>query len=233
MSDHHVPPIGRRAPNLSTSVAAHLERLITTGELPPGSKLPPERELAVSMAVSRSSLREAMQELENKRLVERNPGRGTIVTEPSARVKTLFRLTDTQVEQDNAAEVRLLIEPAIAALAAERATEANLVQLQSILGMSDPSLSPERSVELDVSFHLQLAHAAQNPLLTALLTMVTDWTLDLRRTSHSSKKSRRESIGGHQEIFDAIADGDPKRAKAAMESHLDQVRILIANWETL
>jgi len=212
-------------------VTAHLERLITSGALPPGSKLPPERELAASMSVSRSSLREAMQELESKRLIERHPGRGTIVTKPSARVNTLLHLSDAQVDQENAAEVRLLIEPAIAALAASRATEATIVQLQAVLHGSDPSLSAERALELDVEFHLLLAHAAQNPLLTTLLTMVTDWTLELRRTSHASKKSRRESIQGHQEIFDAVADGDAPRAKAAMESHLDQVRVLISNPE--
>lgn len=229
MVDLIVPPIGRRAPSLSVSLAAHLERLITSGKLPPGSKLPAERELAASLSVSRSSLREAMQELESKRLVERRPGRGTVVTETTNRVKTLMNLSTTQVERENAAEVRLLIEPAIAALAAERATQANIVQMSAVLDMSDPSLSIERSLELDVEFHALLSHAAQNPLLTALLTMVTDWTLDLRRNSHTSKKSRRESIAGHRRVFEAVADGDAERAKAAMESHLDQVRVLIAS----
>ncbi len=70
-----LPPL-RRAETAVTIIAAHLERLIATGEVPPGAKLPPERELAASWSVSRSTLREAMSELERKRLLERSPAAG-------------------------------------------------------------------------------------------------------------------------------------------------------------
>ena len=75
----------QRARSVSVQLAAHFERLIATGVLRPGQRLPPERELAASLAVSRGSLREAMHELEAKHLVQRRTGRGTTVSEQTER----------------------------------------------------------------------------------------------------------------------------------------------------
>lgn len=220
------PPL--RASTLPVSLAAHLERLIATGELAPGSRLPAERDLAVSMRVSRSSLREAMHELEAKRLIERTPGRGTVVRRPSSEVHELLGLRGQPTETDQANELRLIIEPQIAGLAAGRATESALVGLRSVLEQADPALSPERSVELDVQFHLLLAQATQNPLLATMLGLANTWTLSTRRHSHRSRRARRESIAGHWRILDAVSAGDTTAATAAMEGHLDSVRRLIA-----
>lgn len=220
------PPL--RATTISVSLAAHLERLIASGELAPGVRLPSERDLAASWGVSRSSVREALHELDAKRLLDRAPGRGTIVRPASDDVREMLRLGDRVTDAEHAAELRLVIEPQIAALAAERATESALVMLEAALQQADASLSPDRSVELDQEFHLLLAQATRNPLLTTMLGLASSWTLEHRRHSHRTRRARQASIDGHWLILRAVAAGDATAAQHAMEGHLASVRRLIA-----
>jgi GntR family transcriptional repressor for pyruvate dehydrogenase complex len=224
-----VPPLRQGARNVSTTLAAHFERLIVTGVLAPGAKLPPERELASSMSVSRASLREAMHELESKHLVDRTRGRGTIVSEPLGAVSELASiLSESDQQAVHTAELRQVIEPRIAGFAAARATRANLLQLEDVLGRHSENLNKAESLRLDLEFHLLLAHAAQNPLLAALLTITSQWTNEVRQHSHATKEGRRASARGHQAIFDAVKAHDEQAARQAMEAHLSEVRDMIA-----
>lgn len=223
-----IPPLNRRPQNVSVALAAHFERLIATGEILPGTRLPSERELATSMSVSRSSLREAMHELESKHLISRTQGRGTIVLAPTAGVDELLAMSVGGTEQEHAAELRSIIEPSVAGLAAHRATPANLLQLHDVLDKSHENLLQAESLRLDVEFHLLLAQAAQNPLLTALHTMASEWTGEVRQHSHATKEGRRASVRGHRAILDAVAAHDGLAARQAMEDHLRDVRELIA-----
>jgi DNA-binding FadR family transcriptional regulator len=228
-----VPPMPRRARSISIELAAHVERLIATGVLRPGERLPPERELAASLSVSRSTLREAMHELEAKHLVERRTGRGTIVAEQAESVTELYAgLTGVQLEADvtldDATELRLIVEPRIAAAAALRASPSNFVQLEDVLARSAPDPTPERSLELDVEFHLLLAHAARNPLLVAVYTMTSRWTESVRRHSHATPEGRQRSLEGHRAIYRAVEARDAEAAAAAMDEHLSTIRDVIA-----
>ena len=223
-----IPPLNQRPQNVSVALAAHFERLIATGEILPGTRLPSERELATSMSVSRSSLREAMHELESKHLISRTQGRGTIVLAPTAGVDELLAMSVGGTEQEHAAELRSIIEPSVAGLAAHRATPANLLQLHDVLDKSHENLLQAESLRLDVEFHLLLAQAAQNPLLTALHTMASEWTGEVRQHSHATKEGRRASVRGHRAILDAVAAHDGLAARQAMEDHLRDVRELIA-----
>lgn len=227
-----VPPLARRSASIAVTLAAHFERLIATGELPPGSRLPGERELAASFEVSRASLREAMYELEQKHLVERTPGRGTIVVVPSEQERALRELSIPRADQDNAAELRQIVEPSIAALAARRATSADLLQLQDVLDASSGDLRPARSLELDLEFHLLLSRAAGNPLLTALHGLMSEWTMPVREVSHRRRAGRSGSVAGHRQIYRAVAAHDAEAARAAMEAHLSDVHHLIARQGT-
>jgi GntR family transcriptional repressor for pyruvate dehydrogenase complex len=227
-TDPDIPPLARRPQNVSVALVAHFERLIATGELAAGTRLPPERELATTMSVSRSSLREAMHELESKHLISRIQGRGTIVLAPTAGVQELLAMSAGGTEQEHAAELRSIIEPSVAGLAAHRATAANLLQLQDVLEKSHENLLAAESVRLDREFHLLLAQAAQNPLLVALQTMAGEWTSEVRQHSHATKEGRRISVRGHRAIFGAVQAHDGMAARQAMEDHLRDVRELIA-----
>jgi GntR family transcriptional repressor for pyruvate dehydrogenase complex len=220
----------QRARSVSVQLAAHFERLIATGVLRPGERLPPERELAASLSVSRGSLREAMHELEVKNLVQRRTGRGTIVSEQTEPVSQLYSELDgnTDASLDDATELRLIVEPRIASAAALRSAPSNLVQLEDVLTRSALRLDAETSLQLDLEFHLLLAHAAQNPLLVALCTMTSKWTESLRRHSHATLEGRLRSLEGHQTIYQAVQARDPDAAAAAMNEHLSVIRDVIA-----
>ncbi|BDZ44195.1 FadR/GntR family transcriptional regulator [Naasia aerilata] len=217
-----IPPL-RRAETAATTIAAHLERLIATGTVPPGSKLPSERELAATWSVSRSTLREAMSELEHKRLLERTPGRGTLVLGPPIEVNELTAMqADTSLAY--VAELRYALEPEIARLAAIRATPANLLQLREVLFEANENLRLAESLRLDMEFHLLVAQAAQNPLMAKICSLTSEWTSDERRHTHTGRSGRRLSIEGHRRIFAAIERHDPEAAHLAMSEHLSDVR---------
>ncbi|MET8648800.1 FadR/GntR family transcriptional regulator [Nocardia aurea] len=220
-----IPPMRRQSRSVSAELAAHLERLIISGELRAGDRLPPERELAANMNVSRASLREAMFELESKKLVERKQGRGSTIADLSRGASQLQgNLADLDVELGYATELRDLVEPRIAQLAAMRAQDSNLLSLDEVLTRSHTGLPAEESMELDIEFHTLLAHAAQNPLLVTLCTMTTEWTRRTRVLSHRTALGRRVSVQGHEMIYRAVSEHDGPAAAAAMEQHLREVR---------
>ncbi|MFE2427446.1 FadR/GntR family transcriptional regulator [Streptomyces sp. NPDC059373] len=226
-----VPPLRSRVRSVSDALVAHLEQMIALGELGPGDRLPSERELAETLSVSRTSLREALHQLEAKHLIERRQGKGTVILAPPAQVDDLYTsladLAEADRELANVAELRTVIEPKIAEFAALRATSADLLQMDDILHASDENLLGAKSLELDIQFHLTLARASHNPLLTALSTMVSSWTTPVRKDSHSTREGRRASLAGHQAIRDAVDARDPAAAAQAMILHLADVDQLI------
>ncbi len=224
----YVPPLRRRRTRgVGVEIAAHLERLIAVGELTPGARLPAERELAESFAVSRGSVRDALGHLESKSLVERVHGRGTVVALPPPQVVELYAgLTGTEKELADVAELRAVVEPRIAEFAALRATASDLLQLEEILHSSHEGLATADSVRLDIEFHSALARASQNPLLATVNTVACSWTGDVRRRSHTTRRARRISLDGHRTIYAAVLARDGAAAAAAMTEHLTDVAAL-------
>jgi DNA-binding FadR family transcriptional regulator len=216
-------PAIRRGANVPSVIAAQIEKMIATGQILPGSKLPPERDLAGTMNVSRSTLREAMSELERKRLIERSPGRGTVVLGPPPEVWDLRSMT-AESSPRYVAELRYAIEPEIARLAAVRATPANIIQLRDVLSLAHEDLRKSESLKLDIEFHLLLAQSAQNPLMSSLCALASDWTKDERAHTHSNRSWRRLCIDGHRAIFESVEAHDPDTAHQAMFDHLFDVR---------
>jgi GntR family transcriptional repressor for pyruvate dehydrogenase complex len=214
-------PAGRQP--LAIALAARLERMIATGEIGPGQRLPPERVLAQELEVSRTTLREALQKVEEKGLVERRQGRGTTVVGRPQEALQILGLHQPADAIGSAAELRALVEPSVAALAAARATRANRIQLADVLARTTPDLSAQQSLERDTEFHLLLAHATLNPLVTALHGLITEWTLPQRRHSHADAEARATSLRGHREIYAAVEAGDSEAAHDAMRQHLQDV----------
>jgi DNA-binding FadR family transcriptional regulator len=222
-----------RGRTLSATTAAHLGRLVLE-DLAPGDKLPPERALAEDLAVSRTTIREALQELERRRLVSRTPGRGTVVLPRSAEAAELLDRfahdpTEPTTETEHVSEFRALVEPQIAGLAALRADESDLVQLDRILASTHAGLSPAESLEQDVAFHVQVARASGNPLFVSLCEVSSGWVRDVRSESHSTSEGRRSSFEWHRRIHDAIARHDEADARRAMADHLADVAHLVEN----
>jgi GntR family transcriptional repressor for pyruvate dehydrogenase complex len=136
-------------------------------------------------------------------------------------------LYDEMSESDrtlrDVAELRETIEPKFARLAAERATEATLFALAQVLAQSSRELSQEESLKSDISFHMLLAQASQNPLMVALNSLANQWTASVRSFSHETAEGRRSSHNGHQLIYDAVRSGNGAAASEAMLAHLADV----------
>ena len=211
----------------SDAVYDLLEQLIATRQLPPGSLLPAERDLALQLGVSRNSVREAVHELELKRLVDRRSGRGTLVLEPAARGHLLDELGGIDRDLAEIMDFRLAIEPPIAALAAERATTGSVTRVGRLLDEMAAETDQARMAELDYSFHAAVARATHNRLLVRLHEVSSEWLRKSRRQALQSRRRQAASLAGHRRIFEAIRDGNREGAHAAMVDHILQVRAII------
>jgi DNA-binding FadR family transcriptional regulator len=219
--------LARRPRSVSGAVGAFIGQLIDA-EFAPGDRLPPERELATMLGVSRSSVREAMHELEQRRRIERVPGRGTtVLARPEVAAQLERDLDIDAAARADVVELRLVVEPQIAGLAAARASDADLLQLDQILALSHAGLTPHESLELDIRFHTQLAVAARNPLLLSLCELTNGWAREVRARSHSTRTGRRSSVEGHRLLYRAVQDHDVATAVEAMTTHLAEVARLI------
>ncbi|WXF92840.1 FadR/GntR family transcriptional regulator [Curtobacterium flaccumfaciens pv. flaccumfaciens] len=217
-----------RGRTLSAATAAHLGTLVLD-DLQPGDKLPPERTLAEDLAVSRTTIREALQELERRRLVSRTPGRGTVVLPRLEEASALLdhHRDDLDHRAEHVAEFRTVVEPQVAGLAAARAGDADLLTLERILAATHAGLSPEESLAQDVAFHVQVARTSGNPLLVSLCELSSGWVQDVRARSHSTSEGRRSSFEWHERILDRIREHDVAGATRAMADHLADVAHLV------
>lgn len=214
----------------SDAVYEVLEQLISTGQLPPGGRIPGERELAAQLGVSRNSVREAVRELELKQLVERRSGRGTIVlaNRSEGHQGLLDDLSTADRDVLEIMDFRLTIEPPIAAHAAVRRTQGSLLRLGRLLEEMDAELRPDRIAELDREFHAAIARATHNRLLMRLSEVTSEWLRQSRREALQSRRRRAVSLEGHRRIYEAVRDGNGDAAREAMADHVRQVREIIA-----
>ncbi len=210
--------------SLPDRLSVDLERLILDGQLGPGDRLPPERELAEHFAVSRVSVREALRELENRGFIDRRPGRGTIVLQPSDRVNgadgVLGIVGSLKPELHDIMELRAIIEPPTARITAKRATARDLAQLRELVEAMENDTTKERYAELDRAFHQAIAQYAHNPLL-ALINEQIALQIEPSRASRYQTKARRSiSSAAHRRIFEALALGDGDLAEHEAREHV-------------
>lgn len=202
-------------------VTTLIERMIAAGELRPGDKLPPEREIAASLGVSRASVRDAMFELSFKGLIDRRPARGTVVCVPTPGARALMDAVDKDARKTfDIVDLRRVIEPAVCQRAAERATPAEVDALRQNLDDSYAIMPPEEMARLDREFHMLLARAAQNELLLATMSAMADMIHPFRLTSQQIEPDRARSLEEHRRIVEAVRRGDGPAAYQAMTAHI-------------
>ena len=213
--------------SVPAELASDIERLIIGGELPPGSRLPPERELAQVLRVSRASVRDALRDLEMRGLVERTPGRGTIVTNrlSTGLGRVLLRELDAD-ERDliEVMELRAIIEPPMTARAALRATARDLANLQELVDTMSMGVTADHYARLDQAFHQAIARSTHNQLLARMLEAAMPLTAASHSGAGQSEERRRASIEGHRRILDALRRHDPDAAASAAAEHVALVQ---------
>ncbi|UFN46821.1 FadR family transcriptional regulator [Roseomonas sp. OT10] len=217
-----------RPPALADLVAERLERLILEGALGPGEKLAPERELSEKLGVSRPSLREALDRLERKGLVETGRG-GTVVAQflsPLASPLAALLSTDGRVAEDYF-EYRRLLEPQAAQLAAQRATPPDrealadcLAQMQAAHTAADPAAE----AAADTRLHLLITESSHNLVLLHVQRVFSDLLrggiLSSREQFFHRDTVRDALLAQHRAIGEAILAGRAEAAEAAMREHI-------------
>ena len=215
-------PLQPLAPQrLYRQIADQLRSLIERGEFPTGSRLPPERDLAVQLGVSRPSVREALIALEVEGRVEVRMGSGIYVREPGARAAAIHE-AESPLETIRA---RALIEGELAAQAAMRMKRAQLAGLREALAlMAQESAAGQTPTQGDRLFHTRIAAASDNSVLLRVVGELFDERhnpLFAQLGSHfENARSWAVAIEEHKAVVEAIAHQDPAAARAAMVRHL-------------
>jgi GntR family transcriptional regulator, transcriptional repressor for pyruvate dehydrogenase complex len=213
------------------TVAEQLQRKIRDGVIKAGDWLPPERELAEMFHVSRSSLRDAIRNLEQLGLVEPRQGEGTVVRDPSAEtlVNPLATLIATQRELlSDLLEFRRMIEPTLAARAAAQASAEEIAQMAEILERQKEKVDRgDLAIEEDSEFHYAIARAARNGVVLKVLDVFMDLLRESRERSLQVAGRLQKSLVGHHRILNMIRRHDSAGAEAVMRQHLKDVEGII------
>jgi DNA-binding FadR family transcriptional regulator len=189
-----------------------------------GPKLPSERELADRFGLSRPVVRVAMRGLAERGLVEVQPGRGAFVraaqqTDAAAGMDALLRRH--QPTPRDLVEARSMLEATSAALAAARATDADLAGIEDALARFDAATGLIEQARYDLAFHLAIARAAHNPVVETMFGAITRLTIELMLRSLADPQVTHVSVPYHRAILAAIRARDPERARTAMIDHLE------------
>jgi GntR family transcriptional regulator, transcriptional repressor for pyruvate dehydrogenase complex len=210
---------------LTEAAIEQVRLLITTGELIPGQRLPPEPELAESLGTSRSTVREAVRALVTARVLDVRRGDGTFVTSlrPELLLAGIGAAADL-LQQGFTLEllqVRRILEPAATAMAATRITDATLAELDVCLHQMSSAPSHDELVQFDEEFHHLVATASGNATLASMLNGVSSRTTRGRAWRGVIESGATErTISEHAGILEALRARDPRLAEAAALLHV-------------
>ncbi|MBK8303721.1 MAG: FadR/GntR family transcriptional regulator [Pyrinomonadaceae bacterium] len=207
-------------------VVERLRKMIHDGELSPGDRLPPERDLAKLLGVSRPTLRAGIRSLSTVGILQSKQGAGTFVVEkddsPTLDSNPLRMLSALHgFTSDEMFEARLALEMSIAGLAAERASSEQMTRMaEEITGMYASLNEPEQYLLHDMQFHQTIASASNNRILTSLMNMIATILYDSRSKTVKRAKDLKQSAEQHHNIYRAMREHDPEAARWAMHDHL-------------
>ena len=231
MGESQVTFTAVRRTRVFEGVARQIQQLIVDGGLKPGARLPPERELASRLAVSRSSVRDAIRILELAGLVIPRQGEGTVVADLSPEnvvapiASILVRKRELIAEL---IDVRKMIEPALAARAAERASPEDIGRLEAILERQRAKAARgESTVGEDSEFHYHIALAAKNKVVRSVIDVLMQLLKETRARSLQAPGRPKRSLEGHRRVLAAIRRHDPAAAERAVRRHLEEIERIV------
>lgn len=232
MTTEHNQPEGLyktvRAARLYEQIVQQIEDSILKGILKPGDQLPAEREMATRFGVSRTAVREAVKALREKGLVEAYSGKGTFVTNGTSQVIRQSLDLMAKIGQHDGlghlVELRQILEPEIAALAARRIDDQLLITMREAVAIMERNMhDPDGYIEADLDFHLAMAEAVDNPLILSLLDSIVGLLREQRMRIFAVDNGPEHGQFHHKRILDAIERHDSDAARALMRAHLRQV----------
>lgn len=217
----------QRTDQLPLIVAKQIKEMIVSQHFKPGDRLPSEMELASLANVSRSTVREAMKYLKAENVIVIKQGQGTFVSALPGVGKDPFGIEflDQSNLLENLFEARLLFEPQIAMLAAQRCTQENVEVLKTIVDqMQELDKNDDRAMALDLQFHRAVAECTQNEVLTRVVPTINDSIVYSRSKTVGVHGTQERAKKAHAGIYEAIKNHDLMAAKYIAEKHV---------WETL
>jgi GntR family transcriptional repressor for pyruvate dehydrogenase complex len=230
-----------RLERVSEKVARQLKDVISNGVLRVGDKLPPERELAEQMGVSRPSIREAIQVLAAQGILETVHGGGTIVrnlTEQQIVTPIEVIIKEDRLRALELTEVRSFMEAWAARQAAHYRTEEELAKIHSYLEeMERDFVKGQIRSDIDFAFHTEIAAATHNTVYMHIIHNIYElinYSIKIHREQvFTSSEAQRNILDHHRQIFSQIQDGNPDGAEAAMKAHLMFVVSEFKKWASL
>lgn len=208
----------------------HIQDLIARGGLAPGSRLPPEQQLSAMLGCSRSTTREAVRALVMARVLDVRRGDGTYVTslEPGLLLQGLGFATDLMKDESllELFEIRMLLEPAATARAAEKISDGTLGELAAILEQMHRCVDDDSVlVQHDARFHEVVAQSAGNQTLASLLGSMSSRTMQARIWRGVREGGAAvDTVSQHTEILKALRARDPQMARAAAMLHVGKTQ---------
>jgi GntR family transcriptional regulator, transcriptional repressor for pyruvate dehydrogenase complex len=216
---------------LSEQIAERILQMIKDKQLHPGDLLPPERELAVLMGVSRPSLREGLRALSIMNIIDHRQGKGTYITSllPEHLVEHLdivFSLNDSTYL--DLFKARRIVEVGSAELAARTITDEEIEELQTCLMRSFETVEDEEKfLESDLELHNKIISATKNPILLLFMRSINKLSLSSRHRTGEFPEIRRQALKDHQKIVEALSRRDPADTQLAMLDHLNHVESIL------
>ncbi|MYS81071.1 FadR/GntR family transcriptional regulator [Embleya scabrispora] len=211
-------------PPSGAELAALLEDRLVGEEWPPGAWLPSERALALQYSVSRPVIREALRSLQERGLIGVAPGRGSFVREvrpTSDGGDPLLLVRRGEVTARHLVVARVMLEGQAAALAAQYRSEDDLAHMRRILADFERQSVLSTAADLDVAFHEAIAIASRNPVIQIMFGSIRPLTHGVVLRSLTDRAVSGAAVPLHAVILDAIANGDPDVARAAMTEHIE------------
>lgn len=222
-----LPPDGLRPltrPRLYEQVAEQITTWIGENGLGAGDRLPPERELATRLGVSRATVSQALVALEVVGVVAVRHGDGAILTDVSGARRITEAIREHAQRLPEVIDARDALETKIAALAAQRRTEADADAIDAALDAMEADIDAGgRGVEGDERFHAAVTAAAHSALLARMMAEISELVLETRIESLGQPGRPRDSLAAHRRIAAAIRAGDAAEAARAMHDHVEQV----------
>ena len=212
---------------VSEEIIGQVRDLITSGRLKVGDRLPAERELAKTLDVGRSTVREAIRALESLGILQARPGEGTfLVANPADKRPDPFaaNLFNSWDNQHKLFEVRMVIEPDLAALAARRATPDHIQRMREILNDQEQLVRQGgNGIKADTTFHFLLAEASGNDILLRIMDGLMDRLQETREASLNTGGRPLRSLKQHRAILRAVEARDPETAELRMREHITEM----------
>lgn len=224
-------PLAR--PRLYEQVVERLREYVKAEGLKTGDRLPPERDLADRLGVSRTSVRQAIVALEVQGLVEVRHGGGTYLLRNRLNAEPLETMIDRRRRLPDVLDARDALETKLAALAAVRRTEGDLSEIDAALAaMAEAVDLGELGVEQDQRFHAAVTSAAHSTLLTDFMAEISLSIAESRTESLRQPGRPARSLDQHRQVAEAIRAGDAEGAARAMHTHIRTVgQVKLLDWE--